>query len=119
VTASRQLFIFLAFLLLAANYPEAEIDTATKPSGVTPENYDKIAAGMTQEEVEALLGCRPATEVTDAERSFASNSPITWEIKQTGKLWRSRKWRVWVVFDNTNHMWAKRLELTRTPTGAK
>jgi outer membrane protein assembly factor BamE (lipoprotein component of BamABCDE complex) len=120
MTASRQLFIFLALVLVAANYPEAETDTATAPTtGVTPENGEKLKLGMTRQQVVRLLGGPPTTNVAATDRSsrspfdaFTSNN----EIRQSGELWRSRTCRIWVVFDETNR--ARGILLERPAAGA-
>jgi SmpA / OmlA family len=113
VTASRQLFICLALLLVAANYPQAESDTATEPPGVTPENYEKIEVGMTNQQVVRLLGGPPADYATDAERSskgFYSQAYL--RTKKYGDLWRSTQCRIWVVFDAKDCVKGKLLEET-------
>jgi hypothetical protein len=61
VTASRPLPIFLALLLLAANYPEPDVDTATEPYCLrfSPGAYDRLKLDMSKEAVTAILGCAP------------------------------------------------------------
>jgi hypothetical protein len=139
VTASRQLFILLALLLVAANYPEAEIDTATAPRYVTfvPKAYEEIRIGMTRRQVLELLGCPPLAHVTNRDRSSTAlcdsrtcTIDSSWfeakttskqisEVRPNGDLWRSRTWQIWVVFDERNRVRGMMSERPRTPADAK
>jgi hypothetical protein len=51
-----------------------------EPPGITRANYDKIEAGMTKAEVEAILGCPPGNFGADVE-------PVA--TVQTGAMFRS------------------------------
>jgi hypothetical protein len=59
------------------------------PDRVTPENYYRIAEGMTQGEVEAILG-RPA------------DRDNIWEAVSHGKysIWEGEEWLIGVRFDD-------------------
>jgi hypothetical protein len=104
--ASRQLFIFLALLLLAANYPEPETSTDQPKvrAGVTAANFARIKCGMARRQVEMLLGGPPATDVTNDERNPMFGSLNSLEIRRNGDLWRARKYQIWVLFDDSNRV---------------
>jgi hypothetical protein len=112
--ASRLLFIFVAFMLLAANNPQAEIDTATVPPNVThsaSDRYEKIKLGMARREVYRLLGGLAATDLTEEERYMSI-------VNGDRDLWRVGGGRIWVFFYGDGSVASKTLELGIKP-GAK
>jgi hypothetical protein len=75
--------------------------------GFVAEDYNKILIGMTKEEVMQILGGPPVDNVTDADRYSRTFSMSSYHIREIGKLWRSGKLQIWVVFDENNQVTGK------------
>jgi hypothetical protein len=69
------------------------------PDRITPENYDRIAEGMTQGEVEAILG-RPA----DLDNLWAAK-PLP-----KSSIWAGEQWTIMVEFDASGRVLARACE---------
>jgi hypothetical protein len=88
----------LAFVLLAgflaASYPRP----AAKGSGITKANFDLIVEGMTQEEVEKILGCPPGVYTNgDAISSTSSGMAIQFNRHE---LWFGYGGAIFVEFSS-------------------
>jgi hypothetical protein len=91
----RLLWCLGAGVLLLAAGAVLWVVVRVLPDRVTPENYYRIKVGMTEREVEAILG-GPA----DAEASGAFVPPLPPPTVAWMKFWVGERWVVIVDFDS-------------------
>jgi hypothetical protein len=78
--------------------------------GASDLNYSRIQAGMTRQQVAAIVRQSPVAHVTEADRCSQFFTIASSQIRQEGELWRTGKRKLWVVFDKDQRVTGKMLE---------